>query len=357
MSVYNYNGKTIKSYLQGLYDSGLQHSRYLSDADVELLLHQIGIFKFKGYIYAFKSVMNGHSIDDILMIFFFDKYLSRLLMDLTSSIETRLKSTLIELCYKQINSLPGGHPQKNNPFFYLMTNSYKYRVNPHTGIVINPELKGTSVQNWKNGTSHTTVDSVYIHYGLYYKNKYDFPSNQTQYLNGQMLIHRYPDINYPPFHYFVESATLGTIIYLVKNLQIDSYDVLAKMARKFSISNPTIDFAPYLERLNEVRNRAAHRERLFNRSYRSVARVGHFHTLSIGMSDHKFMDVYLYLFFMLGQINNYRDQNTFIQDEIERLFRGFRSDYYLRKISKGLTKKMKRKEFERIKGIVLRAMQ
>ena len=75
MSVYNYNGKTIKSYLQGLYDNGLQHSQYLSDADVELLLHHIGIFKFKGYIYAFKSVMNGHSIDDILMVFFFDKYL------------------------------------------------------------------------------------------------------------------------------------------------------------------------------------------------------------------------------------------------------------------------------------------
>lgn len=349
MSMYSYNGKTIRSYLQGLYSNGLQHSKYLSDPDVESLVHHIGIFKFKGYIYAFRTVMNGHSIDDVLMVFFFDKHLSRLLMDLTSGIETRLKSTLIELCYKQINSLPGGHPQKNNPFFYLIAANYK---SP------SPKLKGPSLQNWKVGIAHTTADATYIHYGLYYKNKYDFPSNQTQYLSGQTLIPTYPDINYPPFHYLVESATLGTIIHFVKNLQIGSYDLLSKVAKEFGILNPNkIDFVPYLERLNEIRNRAAHRERLFNRSYRSVARVGHFHTLSMGMSDHKFMDVYLYLFFMLGQIDNYPDKNAFVEDEIERLFRSFRSDYYLRKVSKGLTKKMKRKEFERIKGILLRGMQ
>lgn len=347
MSTYRYNGKTVRSYLQSLYNNGLQRSRYLDDADIETLLHNIGIFKFKGYVYAFKPIINNHSIDDVLMVFFFDKYLSRLLMDLTSGIETRLKSILVELCYKQINSLPGSHPQKGNPFFYMIAANYKNR---------HPVIKGASLQNWK-ATSNALDRESYIHYGLYYKSRYDFASNQTQYLNGQALIHTYPDINYPPFHYLVESSTLGTIIYLIKNLKIGSYDLLQKVAKEFGITNTRVDFAPYLERLNEVRNRAAHRERLFNRSYRSVSRVGHFHSLSTTLSDHKFIDVYVYLFFMLGEIDNYPDTKAFIDDEIERLFRGFRSDYYIRKISKGLSKKVKRKEFDDIKNLIFRGME
>jgi abortive infection bacteriophage resistance protein len=282
------------------------------------------------------------------MVFFFDKYLSRLLMDLTSGIETRLKSTLVELCYKQINSLPNGHLQKSNPFFYMVADNYKHP---------SPVIKGATLQNWKVSTGSLHRES-YIHYGLYYKSRYDFASNESQYLSGQTLIKTYPDINYPPFHYLVESATLGTIIYFVKNLQIESYDLLQKVAKEFGIENTKkVDFLPYLERLNEVRNRAAHRERLFNRSYRSVTRVGHFHALSSGMSDHKFMDVYLYLFFMLGQTDNYRDTKAFIEDEIERLFRDFRSDYYICTMSKELTNKMQEKEFERIKAIIFKGMQ
>ena len=265
------------------------------------------------------------------------------------------EKVLVELCYKQINSLPGGHPQKDNPFFYLMERSYKTKRDRH-GNIIPPKIIGTSVQNWRN---HTTVtkDSEYLHYGLYYKNKYDFPVNQAHYLRGEPLLRVYQDVNYPPFHYFVESATLGTVIHLIKNLRIERYDLLEKVAREFGILNiRRIDFAPYLERLNEVRNRAAHRERLFNRSYRSVARVGHFQSISNPQTDHRFIDVYIFLFFMLGELDNYASWDHFFKSEIKRLFRGFQSDYYIRAASKKLTKKMKREEFNRVENFIFRGM-
>jgi abortive infection bacteriophage resistance protein len=72
--------------------------------------------------------MSNHSIDDVLILYFFDKYLTRMVMDITSTVETKLKTLLVELCYKQIKVLPNGHPQKSNPFFYLMQDNYK-RVN------------------------------------------------------------------------------------------------------------------------------------------------------------------------------------------------------------------------------------
>ncbi len=344
MSLYQYNRKTIQNYLQKLYNSNLQRSYYLSDSEIEELISDIGIFKFKGYTYAFKSNLFQYSIDDVLMVYFFDKYLSKLLMDMTSTIETKLKALVVELCYYQINRLHRGHPQKDNPFFYLIANNYK---------ISNPKLKGASLQNWNTRNTAASNDT-YHHYGIYYKGKYDFATNRLHYLNGEQLIHTYWDINYPPFHYFIESATLGTIIYLIKYIKIERFDLEANIARVFGVN--ANHFLPYLERVNEVRNRAAHRERLFNRSFRTVSRTAHFLTLSQNLNNHRFMDVYMSLFFMLNELDRYVDIRGFKHDEIERLFRDFRSDYYIQIASKRLTKKMKQKEFKKIKNFILQGM-
>jgi abortive infection bacteriophage resistance protein len=155
----------------------------------------------------------------------------------------------------------------------------------------------------------------------------------------------------------VESATLGTVIQLIKYLKIDSYDVMQKVASKFGVKNKNIDFEPYLERLKEVRNRAAHRERIFNRSYRSITRVNHFHQLSKGLSYHKFIDVYMFLFFMMGKLDRFNNSKEFEADEIKRIFRSFKKDYYIRKDSAMLTKRIKKLDFEQIKRFILRGMR
>ena len=346
MALYSYHSKNIRSYLNGIYTGGLQQSSYLTEENIEEIISDIGIFKFKGYYYAFKDNANHHSIDDILMVYYFDKYLTRVIMDLTSTIETKLKATLVELCYEKIRNFPTDHPSKNNPFFYLLSRNYKI-----SGFKIN----NVTVSNWKR-ERHSNHAESYRHYGLYYKNKYDFPDNQAEFLKDQETIALFPDINYPPFHYIVESATLGGIIGFIKQLKIENYDVLRGISRHFGVDNPRA-FRAYLERLNEVRNRAAHRERLFNRSYRSVSRSGIFSKLSSGLGNHKMMDVYLYFFFMLGRVEEYSDLNAFEEQEIEKLFIEFKEDYLLNADSKNLLKMIDAKRFLRIKAFILRGMK
>ena len=59
----------------------------------------------------------------------------------------------------------------------------------------------------------------------------------------------------------IESATLGGIIHFIKYLKIGSFDVLKEVASAFNI-NQASNFEAYLEELNEIRNRSAHRERI-----------------------------------------------------------------------------------------------
>lgn len=337
MSTYNYQRKDIQSYLEGQYQNGLMRTQYLDDQAIEDIVSNIGIFKLKGYAYAFKPNVNHHSIDDVLLLYFFDKYITKYLMDMSSALETKLKSTLIELCYQRTQ----------NPFFYL---AQKYHKN--TNFYINKETE----KNWKSIQHASNAGESYSHYGLYYRQKYDFLSNRRRYLNGELLIQTNHNINYPPFHYLIESATLGVVIYFIKSLKIGNFDLLKNIAQSFGIANPST-FEPYLERLNEIRNRAAHRERLFNRSYRSVIGVGSFHALRTSVSDHKLIDVYMFLFFLLGKLDSFSSYSEFEALEIERLFRGFKSDRFLRNESNKLTKKIKRKQMEKIKGFILRGMK
>jgi len=348
VSQYTHSISSIRSYIQKIYTDGLGRSKYLSDRDIEEILTNVGLFKFKGYVRVYKGDMNNHSIDDVLMLYFFDKYITRIVMDVTSSVETKLKTILVELCYKQIKVLPNGDPQKNNPFFYLIQDNYKR---------VNFELNKGSVATWKNAQADPNANESFLHYGLYYKNTYDFQVNKQHFLSGQNLMRLHNGINYPPFHYLIESATLGTVIELVKHLKIGNYDVLQKVAAKFGVTNTNIDFTPYLERLKELRNRAAHRERIFNRSYRSISRVSHFHHLSQGLSDHKFIDVYMYLFFMMNKLDRFNSAKEFEGDEIKRLFRGFKKDYLIRRDSRMLTKRIGKRDFENIRKFVLRKIR
>ena len=329
MSLYRYRKKNIPNYLQELYRLGLQKSQFLEDSGIETILSHIGIFRFKGYLYAFRPHISNHSVDDVLIIYYFDKFLTRFVMEHTSTIETILKTRLVELCYNKTD----------NPFFYLMDEYHKY-----DGFRINKP----SLDNWKNRPLHRNNEpETYLHYALYYQAKYRFENNHTYYLSGKTLIELCEDVNYPPFHYFVESATLGVVIHLIKSLKIGNYDLLWAIGKSFGIKNPKT-FKPYLERLNEVRNRAAHRERLFNRSFRSVVGVDrHFHTLRQNINNHRFTDVYLYLFFMLGRLSNYQDYDSFRMMEIEQLFKEFQNDRMIAQECFGLNKRMSRevKEF------------
>ena len=347
MRHYVYRGATVRSYLKRIYDGGLKPSAYLGEREIEEILWRIGIFKFKGYFFAFKPSYCDHSIDDVLALYYFDKYMSRILMDITSSIETRLKSELVEACYKQINSLPNGHPQKNNPFFYLIADNYRRS---------DPELKGPTLNNWKIA-SKAPLQESYVHYGLYYRGRYDFDDNFRHYLAGQKPIKLHDGINYPPFHYLIESSVLGTVLYLIKYLTVDGYDIAGAVAKRFGIANPEkVSFVHYIERLNEIRNRAAHRERIFNRNYRSVKRVGHYHRLSRNLDNHKLMDVYLFLFFMLGRIESFEDFEAFQKREVDTLFHCFRKDRFINQESKDLIAKLSEDDFEKIREFILKGM-
>lgn len=356
MSQYTHNIGSIRNYIQQIYIDGLQVSNYFNSNEIEELVANIGLFKFKGYVRAYKNSMQNHSIDEVLIVYFFDKYLTRIVMDKTSSIETKLKTILVELCYKQIKNLPANHSQKNNPFFYLIQDNYKLVQKPN-GQTAHFSLNYSAVANWKNIQINPNLAESYLHYGLYYRNTYDFNTNQQHFLNAQTLMKTHDDINYPPFHYLIESATLGTVIMMVKYLKIGNFDLLQKVAVKFGVANTNVDFEPYLDRLAEIRNRAAHGERIFNRSYRSINRIGHFSNISQGLGSHKFIDVYLFLHFMLDRIDKFNNSDEFKNDGIKRLFMNFKKDYFISNDSKMLSKKIKRNEYKKIFGFILRGME
>jgi abortive infection bacteriophage resistance protein len=333
MAPYRYRKKTIPDYLQEVYVNGLKKSRFLTDRQVEKILSDIGIFRFKGYLYAFRPDIQNHSIDDVLTIYYFDKFLTRYIMELTSTVETMLKTRLVELCYNKTD----------NPFFYLMRQNHKYG-----GFQINKP----SLDNWRNRPHHESNDPEnYLHYSLYYKAKYRFKDNRRYYLQNAILIEIHEDVNYPPFHYLVENATLGVVIYMVKSLKIGNYDLLRAIGHSFGVKNPKT-FKPYLERLNEVRNRAAHRERLFNRSFRSVKGVGRFDAFRKDIEPHRFVDVYLYLYFMLGRLPRYLDYLAFQTMEIEALLDDFQNDRMIAADCLGLNTRLNRK----MREFVLRNM-
>jgi abortive infection bacteriophage resistance protein len=169
--------------------------------------------------------------------------------------------------------------------------------------------------------SQSTIE-LYPHYRDYYLAKYNFKSNREAFLSNVPLISidKQKNINYPPFHYFVESATLGTIINIVSKLQIEDKDIMKEVANKFGIYNPKV-FISYLLRFKELRNRCAHSGRVFNRNYRSVKAIGKYKIIRKDIYDHRLLDVYFTLYFLLGEdkeFDNSKDlENKFIEENFK----------------------------------------
>ena len=337
MSHYCYKKKNVDDYLLNIYDRGLRRSNVLNDEEIKQIIHNIGIFRFKGYLYAFREGVSSYSIDDVLTLYYFDKYLTRYVMEMTASVEIMLKTRTIELCYKWTQ----------NPFFYLLRKNHKYKKF---------HINQPTLENWKfQKEKDREKRDYYTHYCLYYKQKYQFSMNKQQYnIKEESCIELQEEVNYPPFHYMIESATLGALITFIQSIKIGKFDLLNGVAKEMGI-NPK-NFKHYLKRLNEVRNRAAHRERLFNRGYRSVRAFGKSHTLRKAIEPHCFTDIYLYLYFMMGHIDQYKDFEDFFKREINILFHEYKTDRLIELDSKGLNKRMDKKRFDVIKGFILKGM-
>ncbi len=339
MCLYKHTPKDTDTFLDEIYVSGVQKSSCLDDDNIKKILHTIGIFRFKGYLYAFRGELDRHSIDEVLTLYYFDKFLTRHVMEFTSSIEALLKTRVVELCYKWTQ----------NPFFYLMQENHKFS---------NFQINQPTLDNWRDRRMRDgEEEECYQHYCLYYKHKYIFEENRTVYLSETTLIEIKEEVNYPPFHYLVESATLGMLIAFIKSIKIGRYDLLRGIARELDV-NPN-RFGHYLERLNEIRNRAAHRERLFNRGYRSVRAFGNYRYLRNSIEPHSFADVYLYFYFMLGRIDMYENFEVFYQQEIEPLFTEYQNDRFIALDSNGFNLRFGKEEkekFDQVKQFILRGM-
>ncbi len=163
------------------------------------------------------------------------------------------------------------------------------------------------------------------------------------------------EYNYPPFKYLIESATLGCVISFIRSLKIGNTDIYSKTASNFGLGKND-KFLNYLKRLNEIRNRVAHGGRIFNRTFRSATGVGKYQLLRKEINNHKSLDVYIFLFFMLNQLNEYKNIEEFKNIQIKKLFIGFKKDYISNKESFYLLEKLKKDEFENIEKIIYSKM-
>jgi abortive infection bacteriophage resistance protein len=334
---YGNSVSTTEIYLNSLYSSGFFKSKYLSDDEVVEVCNRIGVFKLKGYIKELKH-SSSKNIDEALIMYLFDKFFSKILFDLTIRIESKLKSILVSECYKKTN----------NHFFYLIKANHKWS---------NYKIDFPTIKNWKTHTTTLNPIEAYSHYILYYLQNYDFNLNKIRYLGSNTLINIDSlTYNYPPFKYLIESATLGSVISFIESLQIRKNDINKLLSPYFGLGKNITIFSNYLERLKEIRNRVAHGGRIFNRTFRSATGIGKFHSFRVGINNHKSMDVYLFLFFMLNQLEDFNDIKEFKKYQIEKLFREFKKDYISNKDSFKLVKKYKRKDFDNMKKFIYSKM-
>ncbi|MEA3512763.1 MAG: Abi family protein [Campylobacterota bacterium] len=261
-------------------------------------------------------------------------FLQEFFFDLTSRIESKIKSILIDECYKRTK----------NHFFYLVKNNHKWD---------DYKIDFPTINNWKIHNKVMNQSETYSHYILFYLQNYSFNSNQQRYLVGSQLI----DIdtntyNYPPFKYLIESATLGSVISFIQSLKLGTTHINKKLSEHFGLGKNFDIFYHYLQRLNEVRNRTAHGGRIFNRTFRSVTGLGKYQTFRTDINNHKSMDIYLFLFNMLNQLDRYDSMSDFINDHSKRLFRTFKKDCITNRESNNLLKKYSRKDFKNIEKII-----
>jgi abortive infection bacteriophage resistance protein len=299
---YNHHKLDVDTYINSLYLDGLQKSSKLSDSEIKIIVLNIGIFKTKGYVKAFRNKLADYTIDDLLELYAIDRNVSLNLLQLTSQIEIKLKSLLTKVVYSLTE----------NPFFYLLKNNYKEDF-----ILANDSLYDWEVKN----NNRISRKEIYPHYRDYYLANYNFEENRKEYIgnNHTIKLNDRKDINYPPFHYFIESATLGTLINIISKLKINNNDILKLVANEFSIYNPNV-FLNYLLRLKEVRNRCAHNGRILNRNYRGLKAIGKHKDFRKIIYEHKLIDVYFTLHFLLD--------NTKQFNSIGNLLNAFKDDIF-----------------------------
>ncbi len=344
MGTYQFKKLNSKDYINQLYTDGLQHATYLNDVDIEQLVCEMGIFKFKGYVRAFKSQLKNYNIEDILFLYFFDRFLSKELLTLCLTFESKLKSILVEESYKLIN----------NPFFYLEKSNY---INDKF------KLKNEIFESWKNRNYPNNED--YTHYHQYYLHTYSFSKNYDKYLKSKILLSPINDMinnqltlntNFPPFHYLTESSTFGIIKSFINNLTLDNNKLLSIIAKKFGFYQDK-KFHSYIERINEIRNRCAHNGRIFNRTYRSVTAIGKYKSFrNDNLSVHSVVDVYMTLYFLLNRLDAYSTFDEFYHIVIENLFTCFISDFESNMVSKNLISNYTSDEFSNIKMFIIKGM-
>ncbi len=299
---YSYKKLDINIYIASLYSEGFQKSiKYQHDELAELIL-DIGIFKFKGYAKAFRKNVSDYSVDDILALYYTDSVISSHMFTLSSKVEIRLKSIIIESAYEFTN----------NPFFYLLKESYK------EDFTFNNE----SIYDWEiKPSKYKRKSEIYPHYRDYYLENYDFKANKQTYLSGKVLIglNRSLDINYPPFHYFVENISLGALIKMISKMRIKKQNFLKIIANRFNMYDANV-FLHYVLRLKELRNRCAHNGRIFNRNYRGVKAFGKHKAFRKTLYEHKLLDVYYSLQLLLNGDNRFDSIDNLIDLFIEDNF-------------------------------------
>lgn len=299
---YEYKTLEVDTYIDSLYEDGLQKSSTLTHDEIKNIVLDIGIFKLKGYAKAFREGLSKYTIDDLFDLYNTDRQIALNMISHTSKIEIKLKSLLIETVYSITD----------NPFAYLVKENYKD----------NFTLSNDSLHDWEVRVPNKRLKKeVYPHYRDYYIDRYDFKSNKEEYLGSKTLIelNERKDINYPPFHYFVESATLGTLINLISRFKIDDNDILKLLAKKFNLLSHKL-FLNYLLRLKELRNRCAHNGRIFNRNYRGLTAFELHKEFRKTIYEHKLIDVYYSLHFLLNDIENFKNVenlvDSFISDNL-----------------------------------------
>ena len=96
---YIYKPLDIETYTNLLYQDGLKKTLLFDEESIIRTISLIGLFKFKGYVKAFRNDLSNYSIDDILFLYDFDRELSSNTFKLISSIEIKIKAYLIESIY------------------------------------------------------------------------------------------------------------------------------------------------------------------------------------------------------------------------------------------------------------------
>ena len=327
-------------FINYLYNNqNFSQSKHLNNEEVIKICDNIGIFKLKGYIKEIRY-LNDKNIDDVLFIYFFDKYFAKILFDLTIRIESKLKSILINECYALTK----------NHFFYLEQRNHKWN---------NYKIDFATIKNWEVQIQSidSNISEEYKHYILFYLQNYDFISNKKSYLDNRELITNIDEnrYNYPPFKYLIESATLGSIISFIQSLKINNQNIDKKVSYHFGIGQPSI-FNNYLKRLNEIRNRVAHGGRIFNRTFRSTKGIRKFQSFRKNINNHKSLDVYLFLYYMLNKLESYNNFEDFKAKELSRLFVEFKKDKVSNDESFQLIEKYNQKDITIIKEIIIKKM-